>query len=222
VSKGDSEYGRFVHDEGYVLGGKAFKPFTHSWLRIPARNRRIDGYRLLIAPGQVGWIVSSPLDDFLQPFASGLLQTGCLRIASETLAIEEISAVSTPPIESPMRLTCLSPIVATLRRADGTTQFLRPADDPDAFSEAIRKNLIAKHTALHGAPPADTSFSITFDPEYLAAHNGGTKKATNKGIDIVGILAPCTAAGSLELLRLGYEAGYGTRGAQGFGCVEGH
>ena len=220
VSSGDAAYGRFVHDDGYVVDGKAFKPFTHSWLRISPRNRRIEGDRLLISPGPIGWVVSSPLDDFLQPFASGLLQIGSLRVANETIEIEEISALGTPPLPETMRLKCLSPIVASTRRADGSTQFLRPADDPSAFSEAIRKNLIVKHRALTGSSPADDRLEFTFDAAYLTGHGGGTKKATYKGTEIVGILAPITATGSNELLRLGYEAGFGTRGAQGFGCVE--
>jgi hypothetical protein len=45
-----------------------------------------------------------------------LLQTGFLRIGSETLAIDEISAASMPLFGESMRLTCLSPIVATTRR----------------------------------------------------------------------------------------------------------
>ncbi|MDR3708828.1 MAG: CRISPR-associated endoribonuclease Cas6 [Capsulimonadaceae bacterium] len=220
VSAGDVDYGHFVHDEGYVVAGKAFKPFTHSWLRIPASARRIVGDQLRIAPGAVEWVVSSPLDDFLQPFASGLLQSGSLRVGNEELAIREIAAVPAPEITESMRLTCLSPIVASTRRPDGSTQFLRPSDGPAVFSEAIRKNLVAKHAALFGAPPVDDRLEVVFDPEYLARRGGGTKLTRYKGTDIIGILAPFTATGSTELIRLGYDAGFGTRGAQGFGCVE--
>ena len=221
VSSGAEDYGKFVHDEGYIgEGGKRFKPFVHSWLRIPGSRRRIVGDRLQILPGPIGWQVSSPLDDFLRPFASGLLQTGSLQIGKEHVSIAAVEAAATPNISGDERFTCLSPIVATARRPDGTTQYLRPTEDEPAFSEAIRKNLITRYQAFTGSPPCDTNLTISFDQDYLRANHGGTKKATYKNIDIIGILAPFKATGSADLIRLGYEAGFGGKSACGFGFVE--
>jgi CRISPR-associated endoribonuclease Cas6 len=221
VGAGDQDYARFVHDDGYAAeGGKKFKPFTHSWLRVSAGRRRISGDRLQILPGPVQWQVSSPLDDFLRPFATGLLKTGSLRIGSETLGIAAVEALGTPELAGKMQqFTCLSPIVATARRADDTTLYLRPADDTAAFSEAIRKNMIAKYRAFTGREPTGTDLVLEFDPAYIQANHGGTKKATYKGINVIGILAPFTVTGSQELIKLGYEAGFGGKTACGFGCV---
>jgi CRISPR-associated endoribonuclease Cas6 len=221
VNAGDVEYSKFVHDEGYLAdGGKRFKPFTHSWIRVPASRRRVNGDRLHISPGTIGWVVSSPLDEFLQPFATGLLQTASLRLGTETIKVAAVEAVGSPEIQPSMRMTCLSPIVASVRRPDRTTQYLRPVDDPAVFSEAIRKNLVAKFKALTGQEPADSNLNFQFDMEYLNRNHDGTKKATYKGIDIIGILAPFTVSGSVELMRLGYDSGFGGKTACGFGCAE--
>jgi CRISPR-associated endoribonuclease Cas6 len=221
VSRGDSDYSAFVHDEGYSAdGGLKFKPFTHSWLRIPASRRRIYGGALQIAPGPISWQVSSPVDEFLRPFASGLLQTGNLRIGQETLNILSVEAAAAPEISDHTRFTCLSPIVATAGRPDGTTEYLRPAENATAFSEAIRKNAIAKFKAFTGSEPTDQNLQLAFDTDYLNTNHGGTKKATFKNIDIIGILAPFTVTGSAELIKLCIEAGFGGKTACGFGCVE--
>jgi CRISPR-associated endoribonuclease Cas6 len=221
VNAGDADYSRFVHDEGYLAdGGKRFKPFTHSWLRIPNSRRQVTADRLRIAPGTIAWAVSSPLDEFLQPFASGLLRTGSLRIGSEALVIDAVQVIGTPEISSGMRMTCLSPMVASTRSEDGGTKYLRPMEDKTAFSEAIRKNVVGKFKALTGQEPPSKELAIAFDEDYLTRSHGGTKKVTYKNIEVIGILAPFTITGSPELIKLAYESGLGSKTACGFGCVE--
>lgn len=222
VAAGDADYSRFVQDESYGArsDGRRYRPFTHSWLRIPSQRRRIEGDRLVIQPGSIGWIVSSPLEEFLEPLAAGLLRTGSLRIGATHLAIESVQPTTTPEFSHTGQFTCLSPIVATVRRPDGQMQYLRPADDPDGFSNAIRKNLLAKYQAIHGAPADDDRFEILFETGYLASRNGGTKLSRYKNTDIIGVLAPFTATGSPVLIRFAYEAGFGVKTAQGFGCAE--
>jgi CRISPR-associated endoribonuclease Cas6 len=220
VNAGDVDYAKFIHDDGYLSeSGKKYKPATHSWLRIPASRRRINGCSLEISPGVIGWQVSSPLDDFLLPFATGVCKAGIIRIASETLKIVAVKGIAAPVITEEMQFTCLSPIVATRRRADGSTEYLRPAYQPDTFSEAIQKNLIQKYKAFYGADPTRSDLAIHFDLAYLRAHHGGTNKTTYKGIDVIGVMAPFTITGSPELIRLGWEGGIGGKSACGFGCV---
>jgi CRISPR-associated endoribonuclease Cas6 len=221
VGVGDAEYAKFVHDDGYVGdNGRTYKPFTHGWLRIPGNRRRVVDEQMHISPGQIFWQVSSPLDDFLRPFATGLTKSRRLRIGTDEIYIAAVGVTGSPEITDSMTFTCLSPIVATARRDDGTTQFLRPLDDPAAFSEAIRKNAVAKYRALTKREPSDTSLTLTFDANYLEINRGGTKKARYKNIDVIGILAPFTLTGSADLIRLGLEAGLGGKNACGFGCVE--
>jgi CRISPR-associated endoribonuclease Cas6 len=222
VNAGDVDYAKFIHDDGYLSeSGKKYKPATFSYLRVPGSRRRIHGATMEISPGYIGWVVSSPMDDFLRHFANGLIKSAVIRIGSETLKIAAVEGIAAPEITEEMYFTCLSPIVASIRRPDGTTEYLRPEDQPATFSEAIQKNLTNKYKALYGKDPERTDLSLYFDPEFLKTHHGGTKKITYKNIDIIGVLAPFRISGSPELIRLGWEGGVGGKSACGFGCVGG-
>lgn len=47
-----------------------------------------------------------------------------------------------------------------------------------------------------------------------------TRLIDYKGIKIRGVMAPFTARGNVELLKLGYSAGFGEKNSLGFGMVE--
>ncbi len=212
-----ADFARFLHDDGYQAEGSAkrFKLFHFGWLH---GRRRVDGQTLRFAPGLVEWRIGSPLPDFLTHCATGLLAAGALQVGPATFGISAIETLPAPAFTSaPAHFTCLSPIVCALPLPDGRTRYLRPADDE--FSEAVRRNLLAKHLALHDAPPTDDTLHLRFDPAYLE-RSPGTKKITYKGIDIVGAFAPFTLSGSPALIQLGYEAGMGEKNASGFGMVE--
>jgi CRISPR-associated endoribonuclease Cas6 len=105
---------------------------------------------------------------------------------------------------------------------DGHTaaRYLRPTEG-DAFSEAVRKNLIAKYRVLHGHDPQDDRVRLTFSPGYLARdRHAGTKKITFGRIDLIGALAPLTLTAAPELLTLAYECGLGQGNSMGFGMLD--
>jgi len=215
----DQDYARFLHDEGYSLDGgpKRFKLFVFSHLR--AKWRRSLGETLWLR-GPVEWFIASPVEPFLVHIASGLLSVAELRVGWATFPIESVETTPAPDLsKGELRCICLSPIVAAVRLEEEGTYYLRPSDG-EAFSEAVRNNLLGKHRILHGCLPEDNRFSLEFDPEYLEAHRGGTKLITYKGIQIVGAFAPFTVTGSPALLEVGYDCGFGEKNAAGFGMVE--
>ena len=220
----DGDYARFLHDEGYAVDGgpKRFKLFCFSGLR--ARRRRVAGNTLWVGPGTVQWIVGSAVGPFLQNFATGLLAAGELSLGTQTLPITQAQARPTPEFGSgSAAFTCLTPIVAGVAMEGGGTRYLRPCEG-QAFSAAVRGNLLRKYHALHGHAPdeAEAHFELTYDPDYLAAprHREGTKLIRYKEINIVGAQAPFTASGSPALLKLMYDCGAGEKNAGGFGMVE--
>ena len=218
LAASDADYAAFLHDDGYAdEGGRRFKLFTFSWLR--GARRTVDGDALRFAPGPLEWQVASPVDAFLTNLATGLLAAGELRVGPATLPITQIETLPAPVLTGTTAFTCLSPLVAALPLPGGRTRYLRPCDG-DAFSEAVRRNLLRKHRLLHGSLPADDRLALTFDPAYLARTGGGTKLVTYKDIKIVGAFCPFTATGSTELMEIGYQAGFGEKNAGGFGLVE--
>ena len=218
LAASDADYARFLHDDGYAdEDGRRFKLFTFSWLR--GTRRTVEGDTLRFAPGPLEWLIASPVEPFLMNLATGLLAAGMLRVGPATLPITQIETLPAPPLTQTTAFTCLSPVVAALPLPDGRTRYLRPCDG-DAFSEAVRRNLLRKHRLLHEEAPADDRFALAFDPAYLARTGGGTKLTTFKNIRIVGAFCPFTVSGSVDLMRVGYETGFGEKNAAGFGMVD--
>lgn len=219
------EYARFLHDDGYVLQegpNRRFKLFVYSGLIVPKSRRSIEGGRLIIAPGSVEWLLSSPVHDFLCHSTTGLLAAGaCMEIDRHPFYLRAVESLPDPDFASPMRFSCLTSLVASRPDPVGPAYYLRPSDGK-AFSEAVRSNLLQKHRLIHGEPPQDDRLKLTFDEQYLSrAPHGGTKKTTIKnGIDVIGVLAPFTLEGSTELMRVGYECGLGEKNSMGFGMAE--
>jgi CRISPR-associated endoribonuclease Cas6 len=197
---------------------RRFKLFAFSQLR--ATKSRVQGSNLVLLPGPVEWIISSPVEKFVREFASGLLVKGSLRIGPHEIPVGSIETMPVPEFGPTMRFKCLSPIVASVTEdVNGKrwARYLRPKDP--AFSERVRQNLLGKHLALHGQPPTDDSLTLEFDSDYLTK-NRGTKLVQFKEINIVGAWCPFTLSGSPELIRLGYDCGLGEKNAAGFGMVE--
>ena len=225
----NAEYARFLHDEGYPAAPdtthKRFKLFCFSTLRAPRYARRVTQGGLVFEPGFIDWYISSPLPDFLNHSATGLLSEGSpLRVGpTATFIIREIAAISCPPFGETQEFTCWTPIVAAVPAPDkrDTPYYLRPDTDAPAFSEAVRKNLLQKYHLVHDAPPTSDALTLSFNAAYLArSPHSGTKKITIHNINMVGAEAPFTLSGSPDLIRLAWETGLGQNNSMGFGMIE--
>ena len=229
LEQGDPEYARFLHREGYAPAEDAdrarrFKGFVFSGL-FPQYSDSRDARRglLRLLPGEMRWQIASPLDPFLRTFASGLLQSGELRIGEARFSVVSVETLPAPEFSGTVRGRCLSPVVASVSvPGRSVPKYLRPHDAE--MSERLRHNLIGKHSALFGHAPQDGQLKIEWDAKYLESRkhekHPGTKLIAYKDIRIVGVVCPFTMTGSAELMRTAYEAGLGEKNAAGFGMVE--
>jgi CRISPR-associated endoribonuclease Cas6 len=216
------EYAEFMHETGYEVEGKHLKPFTFSWFQVPRRNFQIQDNQLEIRSSQVSWYISSPDETFLQHLVTGLFQRANLNIDGQIFITDTVRTCQTPEFTEKMMFTCLSPIVVSTKTEKfGKLQkhFYR-ADELD-FGEGIRKNLINKYKALYGVEPLNTHLKFQFNSDFLQRKGEQAYKLVHiKDTQIKAVMAPFTVEGSIELIQLGYEAGFGERGSQGFGMVE--
>jgi len=233
LEKSDPEYARFLHSQGYsspedeagTIGRapRRFKGFVFSSL-FPQRSDSRDARRglLRLLPGEMRWQVSSPVEQFLGTFASGLLQSGELRVGAARFPVSGVETLPAPEWKNTMQARCLSPVVASVRGERGTPRYLRPGDEQ--MSERLRQNAIGKHRALFGSSPQDDSLRVEWDAKYLESRqhekHPGTKLIAYKESRIVGVVCPFTMTGSVELMSTVYEAGLGEKNAAGFGMVE--
>ena len=248
LAASSADYSEELHDRGVPFQGKHFKLFTFS--QLLADRRRVVGDRLILFSPIVRWLVSSPVDEFIIHFANGILERGVVRVRDTQFPVREIRTLPPPTFTSNMRFTCLSPITVSTHIDVPGLHPLQYCRLEDGFYEKVAENLRRKHALLTAfspcpaergegegegpssnpisqqsttASPARTNHQLmmTFDPDYVARKQGRIHKLIRyKDTDIFGYLAPFKVEGSPELIRIGYECGFGDGNSKGFGMVE--
>jgi CRISPR-associated endoribonuclease Cas6 len=230
------EYADFLHNEGYRSVNsptetihKTFKLFTFSRPYLPDTllNKGMDE-RAWFARGNVVWQVSSPKLEFIQALANGLISQGVVtisdRLGQAQFSVESIEEMLPPPMVISMRCQTLSPITVSVTETDANgvrhKQFIW-ADDP-RFGSLVAANLKEKYRALFGSE-SNGEVQFVFDEEYIRRRGGVeriSKLVQYKGTKIKAWQAPFTVTGDADLIRLGWECGFGEANSKGFGMVE--
>ncbi|MBF0317427.1 MAG: CRISPR-associated endoribonuclease Cas6 [Nitrospirae bacterium] len=196
-----------------------FRMFTFSHLNFD--NYRIEKDRISFDEGHIQWYISSPVSDFLIEFAQRTIKLDTLLLAGVRFDIVKIEVLKEVHFSSDMEFTALSPITVSTNSASGnpSPHYLRYTEV--GFAKAVRDNLIKKHMIIHNARPKDDNLSFTFDQEYVRKRDGKIqKKISFLSMEIIGFIAPFKVKGSPELIRIGYDAGFGEKGNMGFGMVK--
>jgi len=219
LSASSIDYAEHLHQDGYAFQGKHFKLFTFS--QLLAERRRVIGDRLTIQSPTVRWLVSSPVDEFVMHFATGILERGMVRVGSVGFRVREIKALPPPDFTPSMLFTCLSPIsVSTHTDVEGLNplQYCRIEDN---FYEKVAENLRRKYALLTGEDASQLNLSLAFDPAYITQRQSRIHKIIHyKDTKIFAYLAPFTMQGDVGLIRVGYECGLGDGNSKGLGMVE--
>jgi len=207
----DSKLGQKLHEGGLESEGHLYKPFTYSWL-FPRRARKA-GQGLLME-GPIRWWVSSPWASVLEAVVGPLVTAGQAQLGEVSLTVALVVVEEEPPLEPPLEVVALSPIVASTLREEGgklRRPFLSPWEDE--FQRVISQNLRRKARAL-GREVSEAA-QVRLEPL------GGVKSRLVEvnGVRVRGFEGRFRAMGDLGLLRVGYEMGFGERNAQGFGMV---
>lgn len=219
LGQASTEFAARLHDEGFISDGRSFKLFTFS--RLNVRRSRVKGNQLLLEDPTVTLQISSPVAEFVEHFVTGLFQAKSFHIAGSRFTLQQAETLPTPAFTERMSFRALSSITESVRDEQGGVRFLSPVDE---WSEIIKRNLLRKYQALHGHAPSDERLIWTWNQSYLDEANRRGRRASAlvdiRGIKVRGWLAPFTVEGSLELIEIGYEAGFGARNSMGFGMAE--
>ena len=161
-------------------------------------------------------VITSPVEEFCQSLANGLLMKGVLYFGQQPVEVKEVQ-VEQPCVSSELiNLKTLSPIVAysTLFRPDGRkyTCYFQPGD-PD-YNTIIEGNLRKKFQACYGCEAPKGEISIKKRGEM---HQN---IVIYKGTIIKGYSGRVQLTGPKELLQMAVDAGLGSKNSQGFGCIE--
>jgi CRISPR-associated endoribonuclease Cas6 len=238
IAAASEKHATWLHDVGHVTGVRTFKHFTFSKLLLPNRPQ-IDSGRLLIKD-RISWKISFCLPSSLEPFVVGLFseQKFWLENPQNELRVETVESLPLPDFKSPMRMTCLSPILVKKpykRPGEDTLRAEHLGPDHPECSEYLRRNLLEKSKSLnHPHVPllakegerGRLDFRFLPDREYLKKRQGRVTKlitlyegrpeeTKNRAFE-----CPFALEGPPELLRIAYESGLGNDNAMGFGMIE--
>lgn len=229
------DYSQALHEVGYGDSNsfKRFRLFVYSRCYLPdpkIRERAAvrDGH-LLFNPGLIQWQIASPILDFIQALIAGLAIKQVITVgdrhASLNLEIAKIEIIEPPRFKEPMLFYTLSPITVSISEQTGEgalrKHYVRAGDE--RFGPLVRRNLIEKYRALTGGDPDDSRLQFEFDDNYIRKRGGVdriSKLVQFKDTKIKAYQAPFRVSGSLELIQLGWECGFGNANSQGFGMVE--
>ncbi len=220
LERSSKDYSTFLHDEGYRMGSRRFKLFTYSQLDF--ERFQLEPPQIVSVGPKIAWQISSPVSEFVEHLAQGLLSQGRVQLAGVPLQIERIETLPLPEFSERMKFICLSPLVVSRAvEHNGKLMAHYYRHDEPGFSEAVRANLVKKYELICGETLACSELTITFDESYIRRRGGQVYKLIDfRGTRIKGIFAPWLVEGNPELIEVGYEAGFGEKNSMGFGMVE--
>ena len=213
LAQGDTTFSHFLHQEGFYHKGKAFKLFTFSPLLSKRRRAVKDG---LLMEGRIDWFISSPREEFVTNLAQGILAQGFLPLLSQRLIVEEVEVLSQPVFADQASFRTLSPIVISTGEVGSSGRFHKKYLSPEEpeFSPILEENLRRKYQACYGKKALGEGLSLKL------LRRPQSKLIDYKGIKIRGWFVHFTVEGNAELIKIGYEAGFGENNSAGFGMVE--
>lgn len=229
IEKGDKDFARFIHYNGYDLGKRKFKLFTFSNLRVP--RYEIVGDRMKILSREVELTISMYLKDIGEPLIKGLFANQEVvigdQISQVRMRVRQIDMLPLVISTDRLRLRTTSPMmVGKPSRTKGgklSHEYLHPQNGD--FSYYFQQNLLQKYDTIckHNLIESlDRTPSVGFN--LLSSHpkkRGILVKAhTPAETKVIGYLFDFEIFAPKELIELGILAGFGGQNALGFGATE--
>lgn len=227
IDRADSEFSQFLHAQGYLAYGKQFRLFTFSRLSFTDYKIIKEASRIEHFGEEASFEISFLIDRAAEEFIKGLFLAQQItlgdKISRIVYLVTSIETVAPPVFRQTMTYRCLSPIFIRRKRDTGGEDYLHPADP--YYAEILLDNLHAKSRAFAEAGDIpgllkETSPSILLTPSGKIYKNGvRIKQLTQKESMLIGYMYAFELTAPVELQEIGYYAGFGHLGSQGFGCV---
>lgn len=227
---GSPEFSKFLHDIGFRQNGRVYKLFCFAlkfeYMKI------VDGMIKMISPKVSLYITSPLIDEFFKNFVIGTFENQKMIIYSNyrnyEFRIQQMELIPPATFTNEMKFILYSPMVlSTVRLSENGEKeqyYLRPNDNTE-INRILTSNLKNKYKLLHQKEMDCDLLELAWDDEYLQKHQRVTKKITinesdKNSIDVIGIQAPFTLKGNPELIKVGYDCGFGEKNSMGFGLAE--
>lgn len=221
LSRSDENYSLWLHENGFITGGKRFKLFTFSNFIVPQYGIDKQRQRLIIKSDTVEWFISFLPEKSTQQFIEGVFRQQGFQIADKISGVEfQVREVQVmPPLnyQKEMCFETLSPVCVSKRRDDGKSDYLSPSDP--SYVRGLLTGLLARYDAYYGKEyegEVYCDFQVLNEPKsVLVKIKAGTPQQTF----VRGYRYRFKVSLPEPLMKIGYESGWGEKGAIGFGAL---
>jgi len=230
---GSKDFAQFLHFKGFNINGQVFKLFTFA-LKFEKSHFLNNCLHLDIPKANL--IVSSPrIEDFVKNFLIGTFTKQKIEIYSEYIKtnfiIDQAELMPEPDLCESNYFHLATPLVLSKREfVNGKVMkyYFRYEDNIDEINNVLRNNLIKKYEIIYNRTYNGTGVNIKWDEDYIKYALNNNKKLSKKvsimkdphdPINIKAIFCPFTINGDKELIKVGYDCGFGENNSLGFGMV---
>ncbi len=228
IEKSSAEYSDFLHNIGFVDGNKHLKLFTFSKFKFPYFEKHKAGFSKV---SEIIFYFSTPIEKSYENLVLGIFtnQKMMLNFFGKKSELDITSVETLPEIkfEKTMKMKCLSPIAISTgetteyHHKQHFADYMNPAEK-DIFIANLKNNLLEKYKLINQKEFAgDTDFEFNFDPNYIIRKKGKISKLITfkNNIKIKAMEAPFKITADPELIKIGYECGFGEKNSAGFGMA---
>lgn len=231
---GSSSFSEFLHHIGFINNKKSYKLFAFA---LQFEDFVIENNSIVLKSPVAYLQITSPLvDDFIKNFVIGTFENQKIEIMSENILthfkITTAEILPEPEILEEMKFKMITPLVlSTGKIVNGkfNQYYFRYNDDMEEINRILNQNLFNKYKLLQNKDYKGNGVKIKWDDEYIQKAIKKNKrlskkvsilKDTKNPIEVVGIYCPFTIRGDKELIKVGYDCGFGEKNSMGFGMVE--
>ncbi len=209
----DQTLASFLHDQGYMVDGRAFKLFVFSRLMgdfhpDPDGQTLHFGHHYRIS-------IASPIPSFCQSIGAGLIRRDTFALNATRVQVTGAEFSEARVEEDHMEVITRSPVCvySTFLRPTGKkyTCYFQPGEGD--FNTLVTGNLRKKYQLVHQTPPPDGTVTVSAASPRLHI-------VRYKDFIIKGYTGIFTLHGPSSLLQMAVDAGLGSKNSQGFGYVE--
>jgi len=227
IEKSSPEYSEFLHNQGFFTDNRKFKLFTFSKLTFHPFKNNLTGFEKVKS---ISFQFSTPIEKSFEHLILGLFAENSINLGRKEFQTEfhitHAETLPDPQFEKEMYFRCLSPIAASVRsdESHSTKHYLDYMDpqERENYISAIFDNLKMKFKTIFDKDyTGNDGFSFSYDPLYIVKKSGKIRKMVRFGkSNIIGMEAPFKITADPELIKIGYDCGFGVNNSAGFGCVE--
>ncbi len=222
LGNADADYAARLHDHGYDFRGRQYRLFTFGplrpqWFDLDKANR---SFRLTTGPTQLE--LSFYIDEAVQHFVVGLFKDQQFSLTSGAMradfVVTGIETLRKPNFHTTMCFRTQTPICVS-RSVEGEKHAQYMSPEEPGYADYLARNLIRKYQAAQKqlAGHRETDPDIDFPYAFRLLSEVRRKPRTIKGNKIIAFAFDFEITAPIELLEMGYFAGFGEKNSGRWG-----